>query len=325
MSSSSALDSRAKPWLSPAGQVAHLKGKGVRFELISEQEAEAYLTRNNNYFRLRSFGTGFPKVEGGSRAGKYVNLDFKMLVDLSIVDMLLRYEMLPMALDIEHFTKVGLLGRIAGMGEDGYAVVADFLASYDRVHADGSVGNRLKSEIEKGRSSSYVAGLLERYPNHGYPVWAFLEVLTFGTFLQFYRFCADRFANREMRNAYYLLQAVKGLRNACAHNNCILNDLASGTAKHNVQPAVSQALARIGGIGAGTRKSKMSNERVQQITTTLYVHQVSVSDGVRKSRSKSLHEFVGRMNRHAGYYRGNLQVSSAFGFLSKVIDAWYPL
>ena len=35
-----------------------------------------------------------------------------MLVDLSIVDMLLRYEMLPLTLDVEHFAKVKLLKRI---------------------------------------------------------------------------------------------------------------------------------------------------------------------------------------------------------------------
>lgn len=39
-----------------------------------------------------------------------------MLVDLSIVDMLLRYEMLPLTLDVEHFAKVKLLKRIETEG-----------------------------------------------------------------------------------------------------------------------------------------------------------------------------------------------------------------
>ena len=34
-----------------------------------------------------------------------MNPDFKMLVGLSIIDMLLRYRMLPVTLDVEHFAR----------------------------------------------------------------------------------------------------------------------------------------------------------------------------------------------------------------------------
>lgn len=67
-----------QPWLTPAEQVARLKSKGVRFGLISEQQAELYLSRNNNYFRLKSYRSGFSKVEEGARKGEYANLDFQI-------------------------------------------------------------------------------------------------------------------------------------------------------------------------------------------------------------------------------------------------------
>ena len=35
--------------------------------------------------------------------------------------------------------------------------------------------------------------------------------------------------------------------------------------------------------------------------------------------------FVERMNKHIDYYKGNLQVSTGFSFLTKVIKAWYPV
>ena len=35
--------------------------------------------------------------------------------------------------------------------------------------------------------------------------------------------------------------------------------------------------------------------------------------------------FVQRMNKHVDYYRGNLQVSTGFDFLTKVISAWFPV
>ena len=32
-----------------------------------------------------------------------------------------------------------------------------------------------------------------------------------------------------MRDDYYLLQSAKGIRNACGHNNCILNEWLPGS------------------------------------------------------------------------------------------------
>lgn len=105
-------DANRKPWLTASEQIDHLKSRGVHFSLMSEDDATSYLEKNSNYFRLRAHRLGFPKVEEGARKGEYANLDFKMLVNLSIVDMLLRYEMLPLTLDVEHFAKVKPLKRI---------------------------------------------------------------------------------------------------------------------------------------------------------------------------------------------------------------------
>ena len=69
-----------KPWLTPMQQVEHLKKQGVRFEMISEEDARAYLSKNNNFFRIRSYRTNFEKVAEGSRAGQYVNLEGKSTV-----------------------------------------------------------------------------------------------------------------------------------------------------------------------------------------------------------------------------------------------------
>ena len=99
---------------------------------MSEDDARAYLEKKSNYFRLRAYRLGFPKVEEGARKWEYANLDFKMLVDLSIVDRLLRYEMLPLTLDVEHFATVKLLKRIEMEGEDGYAVVPEYICVSSR-------------------------------------------------------------------------------------------------------------------------------------------------------------------------------------------------
>ncbi len=312
-----------KPWLTPEEQVAHLKSKGVRFSLMSEEEAANYLTENNNYFRLRSYRTGFSKVDSGARQSQYANLDFKMLVDLSIVDMLLRNEMLPMTLDIEHFAKVRLLGRIEQVGEDGYSVVRDFLASYDRTGSDGRIKNRTKDEIAKGESSPYVAGIFAKYPDFNFPVWVFLELVTFGTFIYFYKFCAERFKDKSMLDDFYLLQSVKCLRNACAHNNCILNDMSSGIPMFKPRRAVSRAIGHVDSIGRDQRKSKLSNDRLQQVATTLYMHRRLASLGIHKNRCRSLRALVGRMFKHVDYYAGNQQITSGFEFIARLIETWF--
>ena len=325
---SEAMDMASSPrkvWLTPAEQIAHLKSKGVRFELISELDSVRYLAKNNNYFRLRSYRTGFAKVEEGRRAGEYAKLDFEMLKDLSIIDMRLRYVMLPMTLDVEHFAKVNLLGKIEASGEDGYAVVSDFLAKYDRPGKGGEVGNMVKDEIARGESSPYVASLVAKYPDFEYPAWAFLEVIAFGTFAYFYKFCAERFCDRDMLDDFYLLQSVKGMRNACAHNNCVINDMTAGKPRHKARFAVTKALGKVAGIGADQRKSKMSNERFQQIVTTLYMHKRLASAGVHEHTCVALDNFVRRMNRNLDYYAGNLQVISGFEFLTKVICDWFPV
>lgn len=167
--------------------------------------------------------------------------------------------------------------------------------------------------------------MIARYADFDFPAWAFVEVISFGSFLYFYKFCANRFDDREMLKEFYILQAVKSLRNACAHNSCILNNLRADRPQFKPSYVVTRELSTIAGIGLDQRKSKMSNDRIQQIVTTLYARRKLASQGVSEHRAKSLRVFVQRMNKHVDYYQGNLQVSTGFEFLTKVISAWFPV
>lgn len=81
--------SKPKPWLSPDEQVQQLKDKGVMFRLKDEPFAASYLMNNDTYFRIRSYRTNFAKHASGPNEGKYIRLDFAMLVDLATIDMYL--------------------------------------------------------------------------------------------------------------------------------------------------------------------------------------------------------------------------------------------
>ena len=112
-----------KPMLNAEELINHLEEKGVKFELISKEEAKKYLEENNNYFKLASYRKNYQKYEAGEKLGKYINLDFKMLIDLSIIDMRLRKTMLNMVLDLEHYSKIRMLTKVEAETKDGYTLV----------------------------------------------------------------------------------------------------------------------------------------------------------------------------------------------------------
>lgn len=315
------INAGKKPWLTVEEQIQRLEAQGVKFELYPRDKAKVYLEKNNNYFRLKSYRKTFQKYDAGENEGKYISLDFAMLVDLSVIDFRLRQQMLPMTLDIEHFEKMRLLKRIEDEGKDGYRIVADYINSND-IKQDGKITNRVKNDINRGKTSPYIADLISSYENFCYPAWAFMEVIAFGTFLDFYKFCAEQFDGTSMRNNFYLLKSIKSMRNACAYNNCILNDLTAGKARHSSY-ILTRAMGPIKGISKQTRRSRLSNDRLQEIATTLYKHQEVASEGVYNHRLKELSIFANRLHKNAKYYKSNPQVIASFEFIAKLIGAWY--
>ena len=109
-----------KPMLNAKELIEHLSNKGIKFELINKQDAEDYLRNNNNYFKLVSYRKNFPKYDKGVNEGKYIDLDFGMLEDLSIIDMRLRKTLLGIVLDLEHYVKVKILSAVERDTKDGY-------------------------------------------------------------------------------------------------------------------------------------------------------------------------------------------------------------
>lgn len=315
---------RSHPLLTVQQQIEHMEASGVKFELMSEADALSYLRKNNNYFRLRAYRRGFDKYHGGLNDGKYVNLDFAMLADLATIDMHLRYEVFPMTLEIEHFSKVLLLDQVESHGEDGYGIVRDFLDTYNNQDNREDGYNPVLGEINRGKNGPYTRDLIKHYENTGYPIWAFIELISFGRFNELWRFCARRFEDRKMARCFYLLQSAKGIRNACGHNTCILNDVGSCVAQHPADKTIRAAIGRIG-IQPKMATTKLSNDRIIQLTTTLYLHHEIASSGVYRARSIKLNQLVCRMKRHEEWYDKNQQISSFFDYTQQLVEGWYPV
>lgn len=307
-----------RPMLSPAEQIAHLKSKGIRFDLISEQDALSYLQENNNYFKLRAYRKNFPKHPDGEKRGQYIGLDFAMLKDIAIIDMHLRYTMIHMTLDIEHYARVKLVASVYGK-DDGYQIVQDYLDSKKKQDSPDRY-NHIMAELNRNRKNPYCGGLIEKYSGK-YPIWAFVEVITLGTFIDFYRFCGQQIGDKELVNDSYLLSTMKELRNAAAHNNCVLNELGRKDCEKPANYRVLCALRKHPGISKAMCDNELKKERIRQIVTTIYTHSKIVSSsGVRNRAQKALQDFSERMFRHADYYRDNETVLKSFDFLKKAVD-----
>ncbi len=308
-----------KPMLDTSGQIDHLIKKGVLFGYITEEEARKYLEENNNYFRLRAYRKNFDKHPDGVNKGKYINLDFAMLVDLAVIDMRLRYVLLKLVLDVEHFSKVRLLKTISEKQEDGYQIVNDYFSAL--IETDNLKNtNRytiLQNELDRNRNNPYCGGIIDKYRND-YPVWAFIEVIPLGSFIHFYEFCADRLDDKDLKDIVHLLKTVKDLRNAAAHSNCIIYDMGAQDSRYKPN---YEMLQRLSSIPKYTRKKKLKNERTRQIITLLYTHHLLVaSEGVRERAKKDLLEMIGRMNKNIQYYANNDVIKTNFDFYEKVVD-----
>ena len=301
-------------------QLSHLRQKGITFTYCSEEAARDYLQNNTYFFKIRAYRKNYPKHADGKEKGKYINLDFQYLIDLAVLDMQLRYLLIQIALDVEHYVRMQLVRYVETINEDGYSIINDYLDSLSEEKR-----NIFLFELERNKENIYCGAISEKY-NGRYPIWAFVEIISFGRLISFYNFCANRFQDKKMKNNYYRLMACKEIRNAAAHNNCILNELHSGTAKYQSDNDVNRALMQIKGVTKTIRKRKMSNARVQQIVTLLYTHKTMVtSQAILEKESEKLNVFSERMLKNMVYYQENDVIKTTFSFLKMVIDNWYPV
>lgn len=305
----------------PQSLVRHLREEGVLFQLMDEEQAVHYLTSSTNFFKINTYKKNYAARRSDGRT-VYEHLEFAYLRELDTLDRSLRRVCSAMCLDVEHCIKVRLL-RLAHEveGEDGYHLVRAFSESL------GNGRRSLENEIERNCENPYCAAVTAKYDADDLPLWAFVEVIPFGRLLRLYQFAAQQWQLEKDARLAELLELVRDLRNAVAHNNCLLCDLTSKRASeafYLAPPApLVQALMELG-VSREKARLRLSNPRIAQITALLYIHPHLVVDSeMRADAYRELREVVdGRMPQRGVYFQDNALLMDCYRLLKAETDAW---
>lgn len=295
-------------------QITHMKSKGITFDIVSEQEAYDYLENNNYYFKIKSYAKMFEKYKMGEKAGKYVNLDFAYLKEMAILDMHLRHFIIKTSVDIEHVIKVKFMKDFNQSNSDGYEIVDKFLTCYPDV----------KDKILQKKKTSYCAGLIDKLESEKYAVWNIIELLSFGDFINLYDLFYQEFPEAKTGILFtYPMRSIKSLRNAAAHNNCILNQLTRDREDtlHTNKKVISY-VAKNKNIGRMMRQNCMKMQAVHDFITLIYVLDKAVdSPGMRNKIKEELEDLVyGRMIKNKDFFAKNNEIKTVYEFVKKVVD-----
>lgn len=310
-----------KQLLSTQNLIKHMKSKGITFNYDKELEVIDFLENHNYFFKLYAYRANYQKIKTGPRKGQYICLDFAYLRELSVLDYHLRELILNMSLNIEHALKVMLIKDIeANPLEDGYHLVQVWDARSSR-KVPG-----LKSELQKVEAqsrTSYCQNLIRK--NHGrpYPIWVVCELISFGTLCKLIKTYDQLYPGR-LPFDVNLLFHIRDIRNAAAHNNCLINDLTPARYAFNLSTQgteITRHVASISQISKRTRIQKLSNKPIYDFVTLLYLFPkiVHSSKILKKTRGALLDLFLYRMARHKRYFYTNATITTTYRFLIYVI------
>lgn len=301
----------SKPKLTIEDQINHMKNKnGILFEITKEEDAIEFLKKNNYYFKVKSYAKNYEKYVSGENCGKYLNLDFAYLQELSRLDMHFRKIIIKMTLDIEHFAKTRLVKDCSENElEDGYSIVREFLDNHKYIE---------DSIAKKANQNSVCKDMIEKYGDK-LAIWNIVEILSFGDFRKLYSYYYKKYPCKESLESYFW--SVNCLRNAAAHNSCLLNTLRSPyTITRNKQ--INTYVSKITSIGKNERKKKLDNPIIHDFVVTLYVYTQIVEDGnTKKSTLEELQEIIlNRFTEHKEYFTKNQIILSHYKFIKKIIE-----
>ena len=304
-----------KSKLSIDDQISYMKNtNGLLFNIIDEEKAKSFLLNNNYYFKFKSYAKNYDKYKSGPKKGKYINLEFAFLQELSTIDMHLRKFIIKITLDIEHFLKIKLLRDFSENDqEDGYELIKELFKKYPEI----------EKNIDYKSKYSVCSDLILKYKDN-FAIWNIVEVLSFGDFIKLYELYYEKYNSVGSMKNY--LWSVKFLRNAAAHNNCLINSLKNPyTVRIRGNKEVNTLVSKIEGISPDVRKKKMDNPVIHDFVVTLFLfNNIVTSHQIKKYIMNELKElFDSRFIRNKIYFEKNQIICSYYRFGKIIVDYFH--
>lgn len=143
--------------------------------------------------------------------------------------------------------------------------------------------------------------------------------MSFGDFIRFYNFYYDKHGkDNPLKDIMF---PVKCLRNAAAHNNCVLNSLKRADHKDfSANKKVNSHVARIRSITTNSRRKCMAVPALHDFAALLMVYiKIVGSRAALKHSVDDLHEFLDRFHRHIDYYKSNTDITKTYIFFKNLL------
>lgn len=289
-----------------------LDKKGVKFNQITKEDASLILREINYYYKLTVYKRNFRR----DKSGKFMNLEFSYLTDLASMDMQLRYILLTATLDIEHSLKTFLITKITENTDvDGFDVVRSFF------HSTADSFYKLDKDIilENVKNKSHYQFKLYETHKAAPPAWVLMEVIKFGDFLRFFEFYFKKYPTEEFKidSLMGVLNSVKRIRNASAHNNAFLFNLYDSDIK--IVSNYIKKYAEERKIGELFYKCN----KVHDVLCVFYIHEFFVKGkGSRQHRVEEFGELTKKFIERFSYMDTDNDILYFLKILNLVLDKY---
>lgn len=291
--------------------IEYMEKNGIRFEIDTKETAKEFLEIHGNILQVASYRANYRIRTETPNKGKYIDLDFAYLRELFSIDRDLRYIIMRMVLDIEHYLKVRLLRAIENNPEeDGLWIIRRFIAR-DR---DLTALRRMPFH----RTGDYCRELIEKYYPY-FPAKVYVELIPLSELAElcefYYQMYQDQIVDKVMINS------VKDIRNDAAHDNSMINRLLVGN--NSPHQRVEDRVRTIQGIGEKARDKKLRNKFTYDFVCLMFTYDDIVPDSeIKRSCYEEMRNlFEVRMLRHKDWFEKNNNITSTYDFCKKVLDS----
>ncbi len=185
--------------------------------------------------------------------------------------------------------------------------------------------HHIEKSIARLGSSSYSRKIARKYGSPGrMAAWNLMELASFGDIISLYKYCLIERAGRKDETAQAvkpLLFPAKTLRNAAAHNSCLMHGLRDRLSAP--VGAIAKALRDEYGYGAEEVAATKRVPIVHDLSALLICYdRVVEGTDIRHERAAEMRLLEGRLTRHLDYFSKQPEVTAAVSFMADLLEGF---